>query len=112
MRNETRALTPGEFPQSVHDSLAELRRIAKEAKSRDDPRLRLATPDERALSESMRLPWHCAGHSSRTHLACTKPRVLGMTVCRKHGGAQRAVRAKAAQRLLAMVDPALATIQE
>lgn len=94
-----------EFPQSVRDSLAELRLMAKEAKCRED--VRRATPDEIALSETLRKPHHCVGHSSRTGLACRLSRVHGLVVCRKHGGSLKRVRANAAARLANMVNPVL-----
>src|SRR5687767_14375653 len=109
---EERALTVREFPPEVHQSLAELRQIAKVAKSRTDPGLRWATEDEIALATTLRKPYHCTGHSSRTGLPCTKPRVIGMSVCRRHGGAITAVKNKAAARLLAMVAPSLSALLE
>lgn len=92
------------FPQSVHDSLAELRRIAKAAKSKDDPNLRWATKDELALAEQQHSPKACTGHSSRTGLPCNNPPLKGMPVCRKHGGATKASRL-AIKRRLAEVAP-------
>jgi hypothetical protein len=94
-----------EFPESVHRSLAELRAIAKAAKSKDDPLLRWGTEAEIALSEALRKPWHCLGHSSRTGLACAKPRIQGASVCTKHGASAKHVRMAADQRLAAMALP-------
>jgi hypothetical protein len=59
----------------------------------------------------MRRPTDCTGHSARTGLACRLSRVKGMTVCRRHGGSLTHVKAKAAQRLAAMVDPVLTSLQ-
>lgn len=41
---------------------------------------------------------------------CKYPAVPGATVCRFHGGASRHVKAKAAARLAALVDPAIGTL--
>jgi hypothetical protein len=90
------------FPQAVHDSLGALRQIAKAARSKDDPHLRKATPDELALAEQLRQPWHCTGHSTRTGLPCTTAKLSGLEVCLKHGGAPRHVRRAAARRLAAL----------
>lgn len=99
------------FPQSAHDSLAELRQIAKRARSRDDPALRWATEDEIALATSLRKDWHCSSHSSRTGLPCTKARVLGAMVCTRHGASAGHVKAAANQRLREMVSPVLARLR-
>jgi hypothetical protein len=80
-------------------SLAELRAIAKVATSKHDPRLRRATPDEIALAETLRKPWHCTGHSIRTGLPCEGPKMANQAVCRKHGGAVARSRRAAARRL-------------
>jgi hypothetical protein len=104
---EERALIAREFPPEVHQSLAELRQIAKTAKTRNDPRLRWATEDEIALAVSLQKPWMCRGHSSRTGLPCTKARIAGATVCLKHGASIKHVRASATRRLQAMVMPML-----
>jgi len=97
------------FPKSVHDSLADLRRLAREAKSLQEWRAigRRATPDEIALAETQRKEHACRATSIRTGLPCTKPRVLGMTTCRKHGGATKHAIARAEQRLREMLDPVL-----
>lgn len=88
------------FPQSVHDSLAELRRIAKAAKSKDDPALRRATTDELALAETLKLEWHCTGHNSRTGLPCRRAKLSGLNVCRRHGGAAKHVKIAMGRRLM------------
>jgi hypothetical protein len=98
---DEKALTP------VHQSLAELRAIAKRAKSRHDPELRRATPEEIALAESQRKPHHCVAHSSRTGLPCRGTRVMGATVCPKHGGNLKRVKAKAQARLTEALMPVL-----
>jgi hypothetical protein len=41
---------------------------------------------------------------------CQKPAIAGAVVCRNHGGAAPQVRAKARQRLLSLVDPALGVL--
>ena len=92
------------FPQAVHDSLAELRRIAKAAKSKDDPALRRASKDELALAETLKLAWHCTGHNSRTGLPCRRAKLAGLQVCRRHGGALKHVQL-AMRRRLAEVSP-------
>jgi hypothetical protein len=107
MANENTALVPPDFPASVYESLAELRQVAREAESRDDPRLRRATDQEIALATTQHKEWMCSGHSSRTGLPCRKGRVLGMTVCRRHGGALKRVKAKAEKRLRAALMPVL-----
>jgi len=99
------------FPQAVHDSLAELRRIARAAKSRDDPRLRKATEDELALAVSLRKDWHCRGFSQRTSLPCTKARVTSLEYCRKHSGALPRMKALATRRLAALTAPALDALE-
>lgn len=94
------------FPPEVHESLAELRRIAKAAKSKDDPLLRRCTPDELALAETLRKPYHCTGYSSRTGLPCTQNHLDGLQVCRRHGGSGKHVR-RALLRRAATAAPAL-----
>jgi hypothetical protein len=101
------ALVPVEPARTVADSLAALRQIARHAKDRHDPALRWATAEEIALAESQRRPHHCAGSSARTGLPCRRPRVLGTSVCPKHGGSSGHVKRAAARRLRAMVDPVL-----
>jgi len=102
------ALTVRDFPPEVHASLAELQRIARRARSRHDPTLRWATPDEIALAETQRKPYHCIGHSGRTGLPCCKRRLLGSTVCVKHGASTAHVKAAADQRLRELVMPVIA----
>lgn len=95
---ETQALTRV-FPPEVHESLAELRAIAKAAKSKDDPLLRRATADELALAETLRKPTDCTGHSSRTGLPCTNPAMHGINTCRMHGASTKNARAAVRIRL-------------
>lgn len=52
----------------------------------------------------------CTAKSSRTGNPCTKHAIAGGTVCRNHGGGAPQVKAKAKERLLALVDPALAVL--
>lgn len=102
------------FPPEVHQSLAGLRELSKRVKSRQEWEAvgRWATPDEIALGASQRLPWHCAGSSTRHGLPCTKARVAGMTVCRKHGGNTQHVRRAATRRLETMVAPVLGRMKD
>lgn len=100
--------TVREFPPEVHESLKELRRIARYAKSRSDPGLRWATADEIALAETQRTPNQCVATSTRTGLPCALKRLRGCTVCRKHGGAVSHVKDAAEQRLRELTMPVLA----
>ena len=52
----------------------------------------------------------CTAKSSRTGKPCQRPAILGGNVCRSHGGAAPQVKASAAQRLAALVDPALGVL--
>lgn len=54
----------------------------------------------------------CTAHSSRTGERCKKAAIEGGSVCRTHGGAAPQVREKAQQRILAMVNPALAELRK
>ena len=107
------ALVP-QFSAGVHASMLQLRKDAANAGSLAEWRKagRYATAEEIALSEALRRPTDCAGHSARTGLACRKPRCVGMTVCRQHGGNLKKVKAKAAIRIAKMVDPMLGRMQE
>src|SRR4051812_12344788 len=93
-----------QFPAEVHQSLAELRAIAKAAKSRHDPQLRRATADEIALAETQRQPNHCTGYSTRTGLPCSQKRALGGQTCLRHGANLPTVRAARERRLQRMAD--------
>src|SRR5688500_3542331 len=57
-------------------------------------------------------PRRCTAHNKRTGLPCGRPPIPGGTVCASHGGNRPEVRAKAQQRLLAMVEPVLAAFEE
>ena len=92
------------FPPEVHESLAELRAIAKAAKSKDDPNLRKCTPDELALAQQLRKPSDCTGTSGRTGSPCTQNKLAGLEVCRIHGGSSKHVQ-KALRRRLAEAAP-------
>jgi hypothetical protein len=94
------------FPPEVHSSLAELRTIAKTARSKDDPRLRRATLDEIALARTLHKDWMCTKHSIRTGLPCEQPKRKHLDMCRKHGGALKRVQAKL-ERQLATLAPAM-----
>lgn len=112
--DDSRALAPADFPQSVRDSLAALRRLSRDVKSREEWLAigRRATPDEIALAEAERQPHSCAATSIRTGLPCTKSRVLGMKTCRAHGGATKQAIAQAERRLREIVNPVLARLYE
>ena len=101
-------LTPN-FPQSVHDSLAELRRLSKAVKSRAEWQAvgRRATEEEQRLAIADHQPWMCAATSARTGLVCTAKRLLGMTVCLRHGGSVKRTRLAAANRLREATMPVL-----
>ena len=105
---------PDDFPPEVHESLAQLRALAKSAKSQDDwyARGRRATDEEVALAETLRHPTHCAGKSGRTGLPCTAPRIHGGAVCVKHGGQAPHIRQAADARLTQAIMPALARMIE
>lgn len=51
----------------------------------------------------------CTAHA-RSGSQCKRSPILGGTVCRMHGGAVPQVRAAAAARIAALVDPALARL--
>lgn len=52
----------------------------------------------------------CKAHSKRTGEPCNNPPMNGQKVCRMHGGASAASRARAKERILAASDPAAAKI--
>lgn len=54
----------------------------------------------------------CTAKSSRTGKRCAKASISGGSVCRTHGGGAPQVKAKARERLLEMVDPALVRIRK
>lgn len=98
--------------EAVAASLAELKRIAHAAKSRNDPKLRRATPEEVALALTQRKDWMCTGISSRTGLPCEGRRLLGATVCTRHGAALKHVKAAAEQRLREAAIPMLRRVRK
>ena len=53
----------------------------------------------------------CTATSKTTDNRCTRPAIPGGSVCRYHGGAAPQVKAAAAARLRAMVDPALGALE-
>jgi len=53
---------------------------------------------------------HCRATSKGSGEPCKRPAIAGATVCRVHGGAAPQVKEAARLRLLALVDPALATL--
>lgn len=55
-------------------------------------------------------PRRCRARSSRTGAPCRKWACRGMRVCRTHGGGAPQVRARASERMTALVDPAAAKI--
>lgn len=54
----------------------------------------------------------CTAHSSRTGEPCKKHAIRGGTVCTTHGGSIPAVKAKAAERLAALQDPAVTALAQ
>lgn len=54
----------------------------------------------------------CTATANRTGERCKAPAILGGTVCRMHGGNLPQVKNKAKERLLALVDPALAALHQ
>lgn len=54
----------------------------------------------------------CTAHSSQTGERCRKPAIRGGTVCGSHGGSAPQVRDAAKRRLIDLVDPALARLQD
>jgi hypothetical protein len=92
------------------DSLEALRETARQAQTRDE--VRHATPEEVALAETQRLPWHCTGHSSRTGLPCRKPRVKVTTVCATHGASLKTVKEAARRRFLSEIDPTITRLMD
>jgi len=52
-------------------------------------------------------PGRCTATSKTHSTRCKQPAIAGGTVCHYHGGAAPQVKRAAAERLLAMVDPAL-----
>lgn len=61
-----------------------------------------------SLNDSRR----CSATANRTGERCRAPAIRGGTVCRMHGGALPQVKAKAKERLLALVDPALVALHK
>lgn len=58
------------------------------------------------VSDLMALPRRCRAHN-RSGSQCGLAPTVGATVCKWHGGAAPQVRAKAEERIRALVDPAL-----
>ena len=54
----------------------------------------------------------CSAKAHRTGERCKAPAILGGTVCRVHGGATPVVKKAAKERLLALLDPALAALHK
>jgi len=52
----------------------------------------------------------CSARSKQTKKRCRRPAIRGGNVCRHHGGGAPQVRRRAAERLAALVDPALDTL--
>lgn len=106
------ARRPEDFPPDVHGSLATLRAIAKQAKSRTDPGLRWATDEEIALAVALQKPGMCTAHSSRTGLPCEKRRLEGANVCQTHGAGTKVARAAVTRRLQAIAMPLVSRQKE
>jgi hypothetical protein len=54
----------------------------------------------------------CRAKSHRSGERCKKAAINGGTVCQTHGGGAPQVKAKAAERLAALVDPAIDTLDK
>ena len=57
-------------------------------------------------------PTRCTAHSKSTGEPCGNPPMEGQTVCRMHGGATKAARARAEERIAAAADPSAAKLVE
>lgn len=55
---------------------------------------------------------YCSAKARTTGKPCRNPPINGSNVCRMHGGAAKQVRAKATERLMSMVMPALAELNK
>ena len=65
------------------------------------------------MNEEQKLPARqCTASAKSTGKRCVRAPIAGSTVCRVHGGAAPQVRAKARERLLALVDPALCELDK
>lgn len=64
----------------------------------------------KAAARRAGLPLRCAATSRQTQEQCKNAPIKGGTVCRFHGGAAPQTKKKAALRLAALVDPAIATL--
>lgn len=74
----------------------------------DDP---IATADPLASEVScLGRGQRCSATSKRTGKPCPMPAISGATVCRMHGGAAPQVKAKAAERLMALQPKAIQTL--
>lgn len=65
----------------------------------------MAAPDPKAARPK------CTAKSKTSGRQCAQPAILGGTVCRYHGGAAPQVKAKALERLMALQDPAVNTLE-
>src|SRR5678810_329785 len=94
---------PEQFSREVHESLKALQYLAAHVKSRHDPGLRRATPDELALAELQHVGKnYCVAHSRRTGLPCRRRPIAGGKVCARHCGNTRHIREAADRRVLEM----------
>lgn len=82
------------------------RDAAKRTKRSDAPKGISGVPGSK--NDSRR----CTATAHRTGERCKAPAILGGTVCRVHGGATPNVKKKAKERLLELVDPALAALHK
>lgn len=53
----------------------------------------------------------CHAHSSRTGKPCNNYAMAGCAVCKNHGGNAPQVKKKAKERLMELIDPALAALE-
>ena len=59
---------------------------------------------EALVAQGLRDPRKCHAHSTRTKLLCEKWAIAGGVVCPTHGGSNKAVKAKAQDRLMKQAD--------
>ncbi len=86
--------TSGDPPPSGDEAPRESPSMSQRAKMRGEIR------DER----------RCTATARRTGERCRAPAILGGNVCRVHGGAAKQTKRKARERLLELVDPAIAAL--
>lgn len=68
-------------------------------------------PDPKSAANPKSAPPRCVATSKAKGVRCGRPPIPGGTVCRYHGGAAPQVKAKALERLMALQDPAVNTLE-